>query len=163
MNLDCKILPTSTRNLRQTKAEMRRELEELRWNMRPGGPNPAAATSAAGGGAGHDSNGAHSTPGSTPFEGHATFQSPRDHISATYSNPSAEQTDASASMSPRMESAADVIPKTGRGGNPPGPTLPRSLDGYAVDAKRINECFALYVLRWVVVVYDGKVSLTNLV
>ncbi|KAF2470119.1 uncharacterized protein BDR25DRAFT_355830 [Lindgomyces ingoldianus] len=36
VDLECCILPTSTRNLRQTNAEMRRELEQLKWNIRPG-------------------------------------------------------------------------------------------------------------------------------
>lgn len=122
MGLECRILPTSTRNLRQTKAEMRRELEELRWNMRSGtGP-------------GSDLN----NPGSTAspnidMQGY----SPHDYGSGTYSNPSA-RTDGS--VSPAFESR----PPT-RKGSDNHTTLPRVIDGYFLDGAKIDECFRLWV------------------
>jgi transcriptional regulatory protein LEU3 len=126
MNLECRILPTSTRNLRQTKAEMRRELEELRWNMRQGQP--------------HDPNQPQSTPPGSTFESHSAFHSPMDPNGA-YS--SREETEASESMSPRFEAP-------GNGGavaDMKRTTVARHLDGFWVDAKRIDDCFGLYVVR----------------
>lgn len=116
MGLECRILPTSTRNLRQTKAEMRRELEELRWNMRHNGA-PGSAT---------DSNYPHSTASPTVDMG--------DH----YSDPSG-RTDGSHSMSPGFESR----PPTRKGSGANG-TIPRMLEGYVLDPKRIDDCFMLY-------------------
>jgi transcriptional regulatory protein LEU3 len=115
MGLECRILPTSTRNLRQTKAEMRRELEELRWNMRQ-------------------------NPGSNPDGQNSAFTSPMDRA-GSYSNPqSAEVTDGSASLSPAPHFEGGGSRKSSH-----GHTLNRALDGYMVDAKRIDDCFSLYV------------------
>jgi hypothetical protein len=121
MGLECRILPTSTRNLRQTKAEMRRELEELRWNMRQG-QNPG------------DANYPHSTASPTVDMQNYT---PLDHASGTYSDPSG-RTDASDSMSP----AFDSRPPTRKGSDHHG-TVPRVIDGYLLDAKRIDDCFTM--------------------
>lgn len=125
MGLECRILPTSTRNLRQTKAEMRRELEELRWNMRHN-QAPGSVT---------DSNYPHSTASPTVDMGN---MSPRDH-SGTYSDPSG-RTDGSHSLSPGFESR----PPTRKGSGSSG-TIPRILEGYVLDPKRIDDCFTLYV------------------
>lgn len=124
MNLECRILPTSTRNLRQTKAEMRRELEELRWNMRQGGADPL------------------STPGSLGDA--SSFRSPHDPANGSLSNPSAPRTDAS--LSPAMEN----IPNVGKDGKPSSaiPTISRSLDGFVVDARKIDDCFALFFTQY---------------
>lgn len=122
MNLECRILPTSTRNLRQTKAEMRRELEELRWNMRQG------------------TDGAH--PHSTPSNVEGQTFSPLEPGSGTFSHPSVPPTDASTSLSPAFESGHSRVGS--RKGSPQGATLPRILDGYVVEAKRIDDCFTLY-------------------
>ncbi|PSN66163.1 C6 zinc finger domain-containing protein [Corynespora cassiicola Philippines] len=127
MNLECRILPTSTRNLRQTKAEMRRELEELRWNMRHTSNDP---------------NVPHSTPTS---DANMQNYSPMDQGSATYSNPS--QTDASASLSPAFENGHTSRPAT-RKGSTQTPTLPRVLDTYVIDPKRIEDCFALFFTQY---------------
>ncbi|KAL5392483.1 hypothetical protein PMIN02_006202 [Paraphaeosphaeria minitans] len=124
MNLECRILPTSTRNLRQTKAEMRRELEELRWNMRQGGGDPL------------------STPGSLGDA--SSFRSPHDPASGSFSNPSAPRTDAS--MSPALENGHNPA----KDGKPTaaGPTMSRSLDGFVVDARKIDDCFALFFTQY---------------
>ncbi|KAF2643798.1 hypothetical protein P280DRAFT_444949 [Massarina eburnea CBS 473.64] len=120
MNLECRILPTSTRNLRQTKAEMRRELEELRWNMRQAGGSATA------------------TPGAGGDGQSSAFQSPID-MSSYHSGPrSGEVTDASQSLSP--------VP-VGYGGGQ-GMTATRALDGYVVDAKRIDDCFSLFFTQY---------------
>ncbi|KAL5392286.1 hypothetical protein DPSP01_000800 [Paraphaeosphaeria sporulosa] len=124
MNLECRILPTSTRNLRQTKAEMRRELEELRWNMRQGGGDPL------------------STPGSLGDA--SSFRSPHDPANGSFSNPSAPRTDAS--MSPALENG----PNAAKDAKPiaAGPTISRSLDGFVVDARKIDDCFALFFTQY---------------
>ena len=104
---------------------MRRELEELRWNIRQGP---------------HDPNQPQSTPPGSTFESHSAFQSPMDPNGA-YS--SREETEASESMSPRFEAP-------GSGGviaDRKGITVARHLDGFWVDAKRIDDCFGLYVVR----------------
>lgn len=126
MGLECRILPTSTRNLRQTKAEMRRELEELRWNMRQGGSAP-----------GSDPN----YPGSnaSPNVDMQNY-SPHEHESGTFSNASA-RTDGS--VSPAYESG----PPT-RKGSDQRATLPRSIDGYTLDPKRIDDCFRLFFSQY---------------
>lgn len=124
MNLECRILPTSTRNLRQTKAEMRRELEELRWNMRQGGHGEV-----------------HSTPGSLADA--SSFRSPHEPGNGSFSNPSAPCTEAS--MSPSMDLGIPGSIPNDIKGNANGPTLPRALDGFVVDARKIDDCFALYV------------------
>jgi transcriptional regulatory protein LEU3 len=121
MGLECRILPTSTRNLRQTKAEMRRELEELRWNMRHNGA-PGSAT---------DSNYPHST---------ASPNMDMDRDQSTYSDLSG-RTDGSHSLSPGFESR----PPTRKGSGSNG-TIPRMLEGYVLDPKRIDDCFMLYGL-----------------
>lgn len=121
MGLECRILPTSTRNLRQTKAEMRRELEELRWNMRQGQ-------------APGDQSYPHST--ASPNVDMQNY-TPLEHASGTYSDPSG-RTDASDSMSP----AFDSRPPTRKGSDSQG-TIPRVLDGFLLDSKRIDDCFAL--------------------
>ena len=127
MGLECRILPTSTRNLRQTKAEMRRELEELRWNLRHGHGDP---------------NMAHSTPGSIADGG--SFRSPLEQPSGTFSNPSAPATESS--MSPALENgtvgASGYVGTEGKG-SIGGPTVTRALDGFVVDARKIDDCFAL--------------------
>ncbi|KAH7386094.1 hypothetical protein BKA66DRAFT_68947 [Pyrenochaeta sp. MPI-SDFR-AT-0127] len=124
MGLECRILPTSTRNLRQTKAEMRRELEELRWNMRhnPGDPNYPQSTA-------------------SPNVDMQNY-TPHDHASGTYSDPSA-RTDGSNSLSPAFESR----PPT-RKGSDNRATLPRAIDGYMLDAKRIDDCFRLFFTQY---------------
>ncbi|KAF2686999.1 hypothetical protein K458DRAFT_297131 [Lentithecium fluviatile CBS 122367] len=142
MNLECRILPTSTRNLRQTKAEMRRELEELRWNMRQGQP--------------HEPSQPHSTPGST-FEGHGAFHSPMEPASGMYS--SREETEASESMSPHFEAP-------GSGGFGPerkARTVARSLEGFLVDAKKIDDCFGLYFSQYnpLLPILDSHLSPTS--
>lgn len=121
MGLECRILPTSTRNLRQTKAEMRRELEELRWNMRHN-QVPGSAT---------DSNYPRST---------ASPNMDMDHDQSAYSDPSGG-TDGSHSLSPGLDSR----PPTRKGSGSNG-TIPRMLDGYVLDPKRIDDCFMLYSL-----------------
>ncbi|KAH4683790.1 hypothetical protein HBI82_086970 [Parastagonospora nodorum] len=125
MGLECRILPTSTRNLRQTKAEMRRELEELRWNMRSGT------------GLGSDPNNPASTASpNIDMQGY----SPHDYGSGTYSNPSA-RTDGS--VSPAFESR----PPT-RKGSENHTTLPRVIDGYFLDGAKIDECFRLFFTQY---------------
>lgn len=124
MGLECRILPTSTRNLRQTKAEMRRELEELKWNMRQGGSDPTHM---------------HATPTSNVGSGDGQMHSPLEHGSA-YSI--AERTEGSRSMSPSHSGSA---PPT-QNGSHPHPTLPRILDGFVVDSKKIEDCFNMYML-----------------
>ena len=119
MGLECRILPTSTRNLRQTKAEMRRELEELRWNMRHG-QAPGSTT---------ESN----YPGSNASPG-------MDMEREAYTDPSG-RTEASHSMSPGFESR----PPTRKGSGSNG-TIPRMLEGYVLDPKRIDDCFMLYCI-----------------
>ncbi|KAF1946022.1 C6 zinc finger domain-containing protein [Clathrospora elynae] len=126
MGLECRILPTSTRNLRQTKAEMRRELEELRWNMRQG-HNPG------------DPNYPHST--ASPNVDMQNY-TPLDHASGSYSDPSG-RTDGSDSMSPAFESR----PPTRKGSDNHG-TLSRAMDGYVLDAQRIDDCFTLYFTQY---------------
>lgn len=123
MGLVCRILPTSTRNLRQTKAEMRRELEELRWNLRQ---NPG------------DQNHPQSTTASPNVDMHA--YTPQEHASGTYSDPSG-RTEGSDSLSPSYESR----PPT-RKGSDNCATLPRYVEGYLLDAKKIDDCFALFVV-----------------
>jgi transcriptional regulatory protein LEU3 len=121
MGLECRILPTSTRNLRQTKAEMRRELEELRWNMRQGGAPGSDVT----------------YPASTASPGNGDMQtySPREHGSGTYSDPSARP---DGSMSP----AFDSRPPT-RKNSDNRAILQRAIDGYVLEAKKIEDCFRL--------------------
>lgn len=130
MNLECRILPTSTRNLRQTKAEMRRELEELRWNMRQGdGPN-------------HSLN----TPGPSQTGGSdAHLLSPMDQDSATYSTASGERT--VGSMSPSFQGPTSGS-QTRQSSHGLSGTHSRILDGYVVDAKRIDDCFALFFSQY---------------
>lgn len=125
MGLECRILPTSTRNLRQTKAEMRRELEELRWNLRQGSGDP---------------NHTQSTTASPNVDMHN--YTPHEHASGTYSDPSA-RTDASQSLSPAFESR----PPT-RKGSDNRATLPRYVDGYLLDAKKIDDCFTLFFTQY---------------
>jgi transcriptional regulatory protein LEU3 len=124
MNLECRILPTSTRNLRQTKAEMRRELEELRWNLRQGGGDLL------------------STPGSLGDA--SSFRSPHDPANGSFSDPSAPRTDAS--MSPSLEHG----PNAGKDAKATaaGPTVTRALDGFVVDARKIDDCFALFFTQY---------------
>ena len=125
MGLECRILPTSTRNLRQTKAEMRRELEELRWNMRHN-QGPGSVT---------DPN----YPASTASPNvDMQNQSPLEHNSGTYSDLSG-RTDASHSMSPSFEPRPDTANVTSNG----GVTSARTLDGYVLDPKRIDDCFRM--------------------
>ncbi|KAF1967861.1 hypothetical protein BU23DRAFT_282157 [Bimuria novae-zelandiae CBS 107.79] len=126
MNLECRILPTSTRNLRQTKAEMRRELEELRWNMRQGHGDP------------------NSTPGSLGDA--SSFRSPHEHPTGSFSNPSAPGTDAS--MSPAMEHGPSAVAGKEVKGSASGPTITRALDGFVVDARKIDDCFALFFTQY---------------
>lgn len=121
MGLECRILPTSTRNLRQTKAEMRRELEELRWNMRHG-QAPGSTT---------ESN----YPGSNASPG-------MDMEREAYTDPSG-RTEASHSMSPGFESR----PPTRKGSGSNG-TIPRMLEGYVLDPKRIDDCFMLFFTQY---------------
>lgn len=121
MGLECRILPTSTRNLRQTKAEMRRELEELRWNMRHNGA-PGSVT---------DSNYPRST---------ASPNMDMDREQSAYSDPSG-RTDGSHSLSPVFESRPPTRKASGSSG-----TIPRMLEGYVLDPKRIDDCFMLYGL-----------------
>lgn len=128
MNLECRILPTSTRNLRQTKAEMRRELEELKWNIRHGDGPPQL----------------HHTPTSNAgSHGDPQMLSPLDHGSASFSGD-----DGSRSMSPIYatgEVRSGPPTRKGSGQHANIVTMPRVLDGYVVDARRIEDCFTLYV------------------
>ncbi|KAF2122766.1 C6 zinc finger domain-containing protein [Lophiotrema nucula] len=130
MGLECRILPTSTRNLRQTKADMRRELEELRWNMRGDGthhPNQFATPNSSMGGVGGVDY--------SPYEG-----------------PSGSFTGGSvtgSSLSPSYENGGGVSrPVSRKGSGPSSQTLPRVLDGYFVDAKRIEDCFTLFFTQY---------------
>ncbi|KAF1849493.1 uncharacterized protein K460DRAFT_280097 [Cucurbitaria berberidis CBS 394.84] len=127
MGLECRILPTSTRNLRQTKAEMRRELEELRWNMRQNGAQPG------------DANYPNSV--ASPNVDMQNY-TPHEHASGTYSDPSA-RTDGSNSLSPAFESR----PPT-RKGSDNRATLPRAMDGYMLDSRRIDDCFTLFFTQY---------------
>jgi transcriptional regulatory protein LEU3 len=98
---------------------MRRELEELRWNMRGQPP-------------GSDSN----YPGSTASPNvEMQGYSPHEGESGTYSNPSA-RTDGSVSP------AFDSRPPT-RKGSDQHSTLPRAIDGYFLEASKIDDCFTL--------------------
>lgn len=101
---------------------MRRELEELRWNMRqnPGDPN---------------------NPQSTTASPNVEMQNytPLDHASGTYSDPSGRGSD---SLSP----AYDSRPPT-RKGSDNRLTLPRNVDGWLLDAKKIDDCFTLYAVK----------------
>ncbi|KAL6708534.1 hypothetical protein ACN47E_002515 [Coniothyrium glycines] len=126
MGLECRILPTSTRNLRQTKAEMRRELEELRWNMRhtnPGDPTYQSATASP----------------NVDMQNYA----PHENISGTYSDPSA-RTEGSDSMSPAYDESR---PPT-RKGSDTRVTLSRYMDSYLLDAKKIDDCFTLFFTQY---------------
>ena len=126
MNLECRILPTSTRNLRQTKAEMRRELEELRWNMRQGdGPS-------------HSLNAP--KPSHTGGSDAHTF-SPMEQDSGTYSTVSAGRTEGS--MSPSFQGPTSGS-QTRQSSHGLTGTHARILEGYVVDAKKVDDCFALY-------------------
>ncbi|CAO2651831.1 Nn.00g001140.m01.CDS01 [Neocucurbitaria sp. VM-36] len=127
MGLECRILPTSTRNLRQTKAEMRRELEELRWNMRQNGSQPG------------DPN--YPQSNASPNVDMHNY-TPHDHASGTYSDPSA-RTDGSNSLSPAFESR----PPT-RKGSDNRATLPRAMEGYMLDSRRIDDCFTLFFTQY---------------
>ncbi|CAI6332389.1 unnamed protein product [Periconia digitata] len=123
MGLECRILPTSTRNLRQTKAEMRRELEELRWNMRQ-------------------------PPGSNPDGTNSAFHSPS---AGTFSGPpSGDVTETS--LSPAFGGSGSVNDGSSGGGasrkGSQGQTLSRALDGYVVDAKRVDDCFELFFSQY---------------
>ncbi|KAF1918483.1 hypothetical protein BDU57DRAFT_572683 [Ampelomyces quisqualis] len=120
MGLECRILPTSTRNLRQTKAEMRRELEELRWNMRSGQPP------------GSDAN----YPGSTA----SPNVDMQGYSPQTYSNDSV-RTDGS--VSPDFDSK----PPT-RKGSDNRATLPRAIDGYFLEGSKIDDCFRLFFTQY---------------
>lgn len=130
MNLECRILPTSTRNLRQTKAEMRRELEELKWNMRQGdGANHALNTPGASHAGGSDAH---------------TF-SPMEQGSGTYSNASVGRTEES--MSPSFQDPASG-PQTRQSSHGHGVTHSQMLGEYVVDGKKIDDCFALFFSQY---------------
>ncbi|KAF2748722.1 C6 zinc finger domain-containing protein [Sporormia fimetaria CBS 119925] len=136
MGIDCRILPTSTRNLRQTKAEMRRELEELKWGLRrsqeanhllpaplppplPGPPGPG---------------------GFPPIEPQQT--SPM----APSVDFSSGRTDASMSLSPNFQPpAGDSRPGTRSGSTV---SLPRGLGGYVVDGPKIDHLFTTYFTQY---------------
>ncbi|KAF2014952.1 hypothetical protein BU24DRAFT_225515 [Aaosphaeria arxii CBS 175.79] len=128
MSLECRILPTSTRNLRQTKAEMRRELEALRMNLHHG----------------HDVAG-HVMQTPTSHAGTSDGQHYSPIGPGSYSNESGR--DASASMSPSFHDAPSG-PPTRRSSHGHTATLPRVLDNYVVDAKRIDDCFALFFSQY---------------
>ena len=49
-------------------------------------------------------------------------------------------------MSPRFEASKNG----GVGADKKGSTIARNLDGFWVDAKRVDDCFGLYVFRLVV-------------
>jgi transcriptional regulatory protein LEU3 len=99
---------------------MRRELEELRWNMRSGQPP------------GSDPN----YPGSTASPNVDMHDySPHEGASGTYSNDSV-RTDGS--VSPAFESR----PPT-RKGSDNRATLPRAIDGYFLEGGKIDDCFRL--------------------
>lgn len=124
MGLDCRILPTSTRNLRQTKAEMRRELEELKWNMR------------------NDPNHVHSTPSSN-VGAHEDMQNANVYDQGPGTTSSAGSAVADA-ISPYENGLSK--PATRKGSQGPGSsTLARALNGYLVDAKKIGDCFTLCI------------------
>ncbi|KAF2709898.1 hypothetical protein K504DRAFT_476060 [Pleomassaria siparia CBS 279.74] len=127
MKLECRILPTSTRNLRQTKAEMRRELEELKWNMR------------------NDTNHVNSTPSSVigtvdevqSFPGYEP--GPGTTISSTASG-------VNDSISPYENGPSRPSTRTGPGSQ--AHTLPRALNEYLVDAKKLQDCFSLFMTQY---------------
>lgn len=136
MGIDCRILPTSTRNLRQTKAEMRRELEELKWGLRhsqdPNHIPPVPPTVA----------------NIAPIEG--PNHSPIAPGSAAYSV--SGRTDGSVSMSPQFQPGAPLPgagsrPGTRNGSLPASSngTLPRVLEDFVVDGKKIDDTFTLYL------------------
>jgi len=138
MGIECRILPTSTRNLRQTKAEMRRELEELKWGLRHS----------------QEVNHMHGLPGPIPTSVEGQVHSPLGGAgSATYSTVSA-RTDASMSMSPSFQPGVQPLPVTQQaavsrpgtrnGSIPSTGTLPRVLDDFVVDPKKIDDTFTLY-------------------
>ena len=131
MNLDCRILPTSTRNLRQTKAEMRRELEELKWNMRGGAETSHMMA----------------TPTSNTNSADMPHYSPVDRKPGSFSGHSARGTEESSSMSPHQggESGPSTGPRSGSNAGAQPAIIPRALDGYIVDARRIEDCFTLFV------------------
>jgi transcriptional regulatory protein LEU3 len=87
-----------------------------------------------------DPNQPQSTPPGSTFESHSRFHSPMDPNGA-YS--SREETEASESMSPRFEGSGHGGP----GNDAKGSTAARNLDGFWVDAKKVDDCFGLYVLR----------------
>lgn len=123
MALECRILPTSTRNLRQTKAEMRRELEELKWNLR------------------NDPNHLQSAPSSNigTVDGMQSFGA-FDQGSGTISSDASRMAD---SISPYENGPSR--PPTRKGSQSQAPTLPRALNGYLVDEKKIVDCFTLFM------------------
>ncbi|KAF2272499.1 uncharacterized protein EI97DRAFT_426208 [Westerdykella ornata] len=135
MNIDCRILPTSTRNLRQTKAEMRRELEQLKWGLRQsqelGSMQPTTPTSAMA--AMHPAVDSHQVspvmePGSTAFS-------------------TASARPASMSMSPNFPGPTS---RPGTSGGPPSAlgTHPRILEDYVVDAKKIDDTFTMFFQQY---------------
>ena len=82
-----------------------------------------------------------STPGSLADA--SSFRSPHEQADGTFSNPSAPRTDAS--LSPAMDvGLPGLVGRDGKGSTG-GPTLTRALDGFVVDARKIDDCFALYV------------------
>jgi transcriptional regulatory protein LEU3 len=102
---------------------MRRELEELKWNLR------------------NDPSHVRSTPSSNigTVEDVHNF-APYEHGSGTMSNASGARD----SISPYENGPSR--PSTRKGSHGISPTLPRALNGYLVDAKKIEDCFSLYKL-----------------
>ncbi|KAF2181907.1 hypothetical protein K469DRAFT_729050 [Zopfia rhizophila CBS 207.26] len=129
MGVECRILPTSTRNLRQTKAEMRRELDQLRWNIRQA----------------NDPSHMLPTPTSDMPSVNSQSFSPRGHPSVTFSNASGATT--GSSLSPSFGDTASN-PISRRTSQTPAPTLPRALDGYVIDSKRIEDCYTLFFTQY---------------
>ena len=102
---------------------MRRELEELRWNLRQNSG---------------DSSQSQSTAASPDLDTHN--YTPQEHATGTYSDLSG-RTEVSDPLSPSYGSR----PPTKKGPDNYA-TLPRYLEGYRLDAKKIDDCFALYVV-----------------
>ncbi|ORY13135.1 hypothetical protein BCR34DRAFT_481452 [Clohesyomyces aquaticus] len=123
MGLQCRILPTSTRNLRQTKAEMRRELEELKWNMRQGT----------------------NEPGHMPSAPDIQNLNSLERTSGTFSNTSGTSIP-SPSLSPSF--AEGPTAPSSRHGSQTSLTLPRALDGHTVDPRKIDACWILFFTQY---------------
>ncbi|KAF2729375.1 C6 zinc finger domain-containing protein [Polyplosphaeria fusca] len=125
MGLECRILPTSTRNLRQTKAEMRRELEDLRWNMRQTNDPSQLGTP-------------RSNLGPADMQNYSPLEPPASYSGASGTGGS--------SMSPSYHDP--ISHPTSRKNSSGQSTLPRTLDSFAIDSKKIDDCFTLFFTHY---------------